>query len=63
MAYRTGGTKIVYFDIVCAGIVHPPGEKLSLLTHFSPIKDFLDVYNVGMEYASQKYNTYKLRKY
>ena len=24
----------------------PPAEKLPLFTHFAPIKDFLDVYNV-----------------
>ena len=27
-------------------IVYPPGEKLSIFTHFAPNKDFLDVYNV-----------------
>ena len=36
----------VYFDIICADVVYPSGEKLSLFTHFAPIKDFLDVYNV-----------------
>ena len=24
----------VYFDILCADVVYPPGEKLSLFTHF-----------------------------
>ena len=24
----------VYFDIICADVVYPPGEKLSLFTHF-----------------------------
>ena len=32
--YRTGGIKNVYFDIICANVVYPPGEKLSLFTHF-----------------------------
>ena len=41
----------VYFDIICADEVCPPGEKLSLFTHFAPSKDFLDVYNV--EHPSQ----------
>ena len=33
------------FDIICADVVYPNGEKLSIFTHFSLIKDFLDVYN------------------
>ena len=36
--------------LICADIVYPPGEKLSLLI-LVPIKDFLDVYNV--EHPSQ----------
>ena len=24
----------VYFNIICADVVYPPGEKLSLFTHF-----------------------------
>ena len=24
----------VYFDIICADVVYPPGEKLSLFTYF-----------------------------
>ena len=37
----------VYFDIICADVVYPPGETLSLFTHFllqSKII-FLNVYN------------------
>ena len=41
----------VYFDIICADVVHPPREKSSLITIFVKIKDFLDVYNV--EHPSQ----------
>ena len=26
--------KDVYFDIICAGLIYPPGGKLSLFTHF-----------------------------
>ena len=33
-AYRTGGTKMFIFGIVCADVVYLPGEKLSLFTHF-----------------------------
>ena len=40
------------FDIICADVVYPPGEKLSLFTNFTPVKDFLDVYNV--EHPSQR---------
>ena len=35
-------------------MVYPPGEKLSIFTHFAPIKDFLDVYIV--EQPGQKYS-------
>ena len=41
----------VYFHIICAQVVYPPGEKLSQFTHLVSIKDFLDVYNV--EHPSQ----------
>ena len=40
-----------FFNIICADVDYPFGEKLSLFTHFSPIKNFLDVYNV--EHPSQ----------
>ena len=46
--YRTGGNKMFYFDIICADVVYPPGEKLVI---FAPIKDFPDVYDV--EHPSQ----------
>ena len=36
----------VYFDILCADVVYPPGEKLCNLSIFVLIKDFPDVYNV-----------------
>ena len=42
------------FDIICANVVYPPGKKLFLFTHFSPIKNFLDVYNA--EHPSQTQN-------
>ena len=42
----------VYLDIICADVVYPPGEKLSLLLIFALIQDFLDVYNV--EHPSQR---------
>ena len=36
-----GGSKLieqtilnVYFDIICADVVYPPGEKLSIFTYF-----------------------------
>ena len=45
----------VYFDIICADVVNPPEQKLSLFTHFALIKDFLDVYNV--QHPSQTKNT------
>ena len=41
----------VYFDIICADVVYPPGEKSSLITIFVQIKDFLDLHNV--EHPSQ----------
>ena len=31
--YRAGGTKMFILTI-CADVVYPPGEKLSLFTHF-----------------------------
>ena len=34
------------FCIICADVVYPPIEKLSVITHFCSSKDFLDVYNV-----------------
>ena len=34
------------FDIICADVVYPPGEKISLFTHFSPIDNFLDLYKL-----------------
>ena len=37
---------------LCRDPVHPPGEKFSL---FTPIKDFLDVYNV--KHRGQTKNT------
>ena len=41
-----------YFDMICADVVYPPGERLSLFTHFcSNHEDFLDVCNV--EHPSQ----------
>ena len=39
------------FVIICADVIYPPGEKLSLFIHFCPIKDFIGVYNV--EHPSQ----------
>ena len=36
----------VYFDIICADVVYPPGESYPYLHIFAPIKDFVDVYNV-----------------
>ena len=36
----------VYFDIICADVVYPPGESYPYLLVFAPIKDLLDVYNV-----------------
>ena len=43
---------MLIFDIIqYADVVYPPRQKLSLFTHFAPIKDFLDVYNV--EHPSQ----------
>ena len=36
----------VCFDIICADEVYPPGEKLSYLLIFAPIKDFHDACNV-----------------
>ena len=32
--------KNVYFDIICADVVYPPGEKLSLFTHVCPNQRF-----------------------
>ena len=37
--YRTGGTKNVYFNIICADVVYPPGESYPYLLMFAPIKD------------------------
>ena len=39
------------FDIICADVAYPPGEKLSLLTYFRSNQRFFDVYNV--EHSSQ----------
>ena len=33
----------VYFDIICTDVVYPPGEKLSLCTHFWSNQRFPDV--------------------
>ena len=30
----------VYFHIICADVVYPPGEKLSLFTHLSSNQRF-----------------------
>ena len=47
--------KNVHFDIICADIVYPPGEKLPYLLIFARIKNFLDVYNV--EHPGQTQST------
>ena len=33
-----------YFDIICADVVYPPGEKLSLFTHFCSNQRFFFMY-------------------